>query len=91
MKRLEVSIEQDDCTACGLCPEFAPEHFFMGDDNFAYVNGEDEVPNEAEPQHKGFLGKVAVRSGSEEAVIDAAEDCPGACIYVEEAEGQAAA
>ncbi len=35
--RLEVSIEQDDCTSCGRCPDIAPQHFYMADDGIAYV------------------------------------------------------
>ena len=80
--RLEVSIEQDDCTSCGQCPEIAERHFFMGRDNIAYVK-EDSIGEPPEPEFHGFAGKVAVAEGLENDVIEAAEICPGGCIYVE--------
>jgi ferredoxin len=80
---LELSIIQDECTSCSQCPEIAPQHFYMGDDNIAYVqeNGEG---NPANPFFKDFGGKVLVAAGLEDAVIEAAELCPGACIYIDE-------
>jgi len=81
MTHLEVSIEQADCTSCGLCPEIAKEHFFMGEDGVAYVReANDPIPDV--PLVAGYQGKVAVGAGLEERVIEAAEECPGECIYV---------
>lgn len=79
---LVVSIEQDDCTSCGLCAEIVPTHFFMADDGLAYVqqNQEGDPKN---PRFKGLGNSVVVLAGKEDGVIEAAEDCPGACIYVE--------
>ena len=82
MPNLEVSIIQDDCTSCGLCPEIAKRHFFMGEDNIAYVK-EDDEDNPEHPQYFEFAGKVAVSADMEDRVIEAAESCPGECIYVE--------
>ncbi len=82
MGNLELSILQEDCTGCGACPEVAPRHFFMGDDGLAYVK-EDGAPDEI--RQEGLSGKVAVSSELEAAVVEAAEDCPGECIYVEPA------
>lgn len=89
MPNFEVSIEQDDCTSCGLCPEIAKRHFFMGEDNLAYVK-EDSEEDPAEPEFLGFAGKVAVAADIEHLVIEAAESCPGECIYVETAEASQA-
>ena len=84
MPNLELSIEQDDCTACGLCPEIAGRHFFMWDDGLAYVKP-DSLTEPDKPGFEGFAGKVAVAADLEDAVIEAADRCPGACIYVEPA------
>ena len=80
--RLEVSIEQDDCTSCGKCPDIAPQHFYMADDGIAYVQ-ESSNGNEQDPEFKGYGNAVLVLAGVEDDVIEAAEDCPGECIYVE--------
>jgi ferredoxin len=80
MASLEVSIVQEDCTACGLCAEEADEYFFMADDGLAYVK---QPGGPKEVVFKGFLGKVAVAPASEGLVIEMAEECPGECIYVE--------
>ena len=82
MSQLEVSIVQNDCTSCGLCPEIAPTYFFMGADNLAYVKDNDSA-DPVEPTFKDFDGKVVIADGLENKVIEAAEECPGACIYVE--------
>lgn len=82
--RLEVSIEQDDCTSCGQCPDIAERHFFMADDGIAYVQ-ENTDGDPTQPQFVGYAGKVLVSSELESDVIEAAEYCPGECIYVEPA------
>lgn len=85
MEKLVVSIEQDDCTSCGIRPELVPRHFYMDGINIAHVKDDsDKDPNE--PEYIGYAGKVLVAEGLEDAVIDAAEGCPGECIYVEAAE-----
>lgn len=84
MQKLEVSIIQDDCTSCGLCPDIVPRHFFMGGDGIAYVQ-ENADGNPSDPTFKDFAGKVLVAAGLETDVFEAAESCPGECIYVEEA------
>ncbi len=82
MPGLVVSIEQDLCTSCGACPDIAPRHFFMHSDGLAYVKeGVPGTPDEV--RYSGYGGKVAVASEVEALVIDAAEECPGECIYVE--------
>jgi len=82
MPNLEVSIIQDDCTSCGLCPEIAKRHFFMGPDGMAHVKDDSEDDPE-QPKYFGFTGKVAITPELEAVVIDAAEECPAECIYVE--------
>jgi ferredoxin len=81
MPNFEVSIIQEECTSCGLCPEVAGKYFFMGDDNLAYVK-EENIADPDEPGIFGLMGKVAVGEAHENAVIEAAESCPGECIYL---------
>jgi len=76
-----VSIEQSDCTSCGQCPDISPAHFFMGHDGYAYVKGAKESDRSA-ISVVGFSGRVSVTAESEADVIEAAEYCPGECIYV---------
>ena len=79
MNSMKVWIDQDLCTGDGLCEEIEPEVFVMADDGLAYVKEGDKVfldPGGAE-------GLAKVPSGHEEAVIEAAEECPGECIFIE--------
>jgi ferredoxin len=61
---MKVRIDEDSCTACGLCVESCPEVFEMGDD-IAQVTV-DNVPAELE-----------------DAVQQAADECPAEAIIVE--------
>lgn len=82
MSELVVSLDQDICIACGLCSEIAPLQFYAGEHNFAYVK--DAGPEDpVEAKYIGLAGRVAVGNGIEDAVIEAAEECPVECIYVE--------
>lgn len=81
MPRLEVLIDQDECTSCQECTMIAPRHFFMAGDNLAYVKPDGEADPEV-PHIVGFAGRVVVASDIESDVIEAAEYCPGECIYV---------
>jgi len=73
---MKVWIDQDACIGNGICAELAGDVFeFDGD--LAYVKDGDRVVRQ-----RGAV--VKVRAGLEDAVIDAAEECPAACIYVED-------
>lgn len=43
---MKTRIDSDECIACGLCPDIAPEVFEMGDD--VAVTKVEEVPAEHE-------------------------------------------
>ena len=73
---MKVWIDQDLCTGAGVCAEMVPELFVMVD-SLAYVKNGPESPV------GGIEGKVTVPSELEEAVCDAAYDCPGDCIFLE--------
>ena len=80
---MKVWIDQDLCTGDGICVEIVSDVFFMGDDGLAYVKDIDEVANPKEPLKKGAEGLAAVPDDRLEEVVDAAEECPGDCIFIE--------
>ena len=93
MARLKVWIDQDLCTGDALCAEMVPSVFRMSDDGLAYVQ---EHPvnfpelREAvvfEPGQNGGVGGAKglarVPEALVEDVVEAAEDCPGECIFFE--------
>lgn len=73
---MKVWIDQDACVGNGICAELA-EKVFAFDGEYAYVRDGDRVLTE-----RGAI--VAVAAGFESAVLGAAEECPAACIFVEE-------
>jgi ferredoxin len=84
---MRVWIDQDLCTGDGLCTETVPAVFELGDDSLAYVkevgqaalNGADGTP-----LHQGEAGKVDVHESLKADVKEAAIDCPGECIFIED-------
>ena len=77
----KVWIDQDLCTGDGLCEEIVPDVFFGFDDGLFYVK-EAGTPTPKEPTHR-MAESVNVPDNLLEAVIEAAEECPGECIFVE--------
>ena len=82
---LRVQIDQDLCTGDGLCVTYAPDVFEFDIDGLAYVK-----------DGSGTLlstpGAVAdVPDHLRLAVIDAADECPGDCIFVRTLDGAAVA
>jgi ferredoxin len=77
---MKVWIDQDLCTGDGLCEEICPSVFTLLDDGLAYVKDGDQVMSEP----GGSQGMVVVASDMEEAVTEAAEECPGECIFIEQ-------
>lgn len=89
MTGLHVWIDQDLCTGDGLCVEICPVLFEMGDDGLAYVK-EADWPNlfgpagsGSGPALQGAAGQAAIPADQLDATIEAAEDCPGECIFIE--------
>ena len=72
---MKVWIDQDACVGNGACAELANEVFDF-DGELAYVRDGERVL-----QEHGAI--VSVPQGLEDAVLDAAEECPAACIYIE--------
>jgi ferredoxin len=76
---MKVWIDQDLCTGDGLCEEIAPDVFTLLDDGLAYVKEGDKIFSDP----GGAEGLANVPAGQEEATIEAAEECPGECIFIE--------
>ena len=76
---VKVWIDQDLCTGDGLCTDHAPAVFTLLEDGIAYVKEGDRVLND--PGSAGSLAAVPVPL--EHAVVQAADDCPGECIFIE--------
>lgn len=81
---MRVWIDQDLCTGDGLCAEIAPDLFFMHDDGLAYVKdrGTSGMTGDA-PTLKMGTGMAQVPDELLDATIEAAEECPGECIFIE--------
>jgi ferredoxin len=78
---MRVRIDQDKCTGDGLCVQYAAAVFEFDIDGLAYVKGPDGELKTAPG------ASVDVPDGLKLEVIDAAEQCPGECIYVERDDG----
>jgi len=83
-----VWIDQDLCTGDGICVEIAPALFAMHDDGLAYVKeaGWPDIYNgdgSEDPKLKMAEGTAAVPDGNLEETIEAAEECPGECIFLD--------
>jgi ferredoxin len=76
---VKVWIDQDLCTGDGLCTDHAPAVFTLLEDGIAYVKQGGRVLND--PGSSGSL--AAVPPPLEHAVVQAADDCPGECIFIE--------
>jgi ferredoxin len=76
---MKVWIDQDLCTGDGLCEEIAPAVFTLLDDGLAYVKEGGDVKSEP----GGASGVAIVAEALEDAVTEAAEECPGECIFIE--------
>ncbi len=85
MPELKVWIDQDLCTGDGICVELQPSIFAMHDDGLAYVKetGWSDILNGgSEPAYK-MTETATVPQGAVDATVEAAEECPGECIFLE--------
>jgi ferredoxin len=80
---MRVWIDQDCCTGAGLCVDHCPEMFIVLEDGIGYVHDGDGVIADA------TTPSIAVPRRHERAAVDAAERCPGECIYLEADESPA--
>ena len=89
---MKVWIDQDLCTGDGVCVEICPSLFDMHDDGLAYVKEADwkslygpdnSRTDKSTPRLQMADGVATVPAELAEAAIEAAEDCPGECIFLE--------
>jgi len=80
---MKVWIDQDLCTGDGLCEEIAPDVFVLLDDGLAYVREGQKIYAESEGNAQGAVAMAVVPTGQEDLTIEAAEECPGECIFIE--------
>ena len=80
---MKVWIDQDLCTGDGLCEEICPDVFILLDDGLAYVKDRDGVHAESMGRSQGTAGKVVPADALGGLVLEAADECPGECIFVE--------
>lgn len=86
---MRVYIDQDLCTGDGLCVEICPDLFEMHSDGLAYVKeaswpsifGPDGGADE--PVLQMASGCATIPEETLAACEEAAEDCPGCCIFIE--------
>ncbi len=78
---MHVWIDQDLCTGDGLCTDHCAEVFVLLEDGISYVR--DVVTATIGHDPGGRTSMVPVPRRLERSVIDAAEACPGECIFVE--------
>ncbi|TSA54788.1 MAG: ferredoxin [Actinobacteria bacterium] len=76
---MRVWIDQDLCTGDGLCVDHCPDAFVQLEDGIAYVAERGVALND--PGSSGSLASVESRDVI--AVVQAAEMCPGECIFIE--------
>lgn len=83
-----VWIDQDLCTGDGLCAEIAPDVFYGGDDGLYYVKEEAahfgktvKFDGSTEEGPAGGKGVARIPLGMLDVCIEAAEECPGECIF----------
>ena len=76
---MRVWIDQDLCTGDGLCVDRSPDVFTLLEDGIAYVVEGGVALNDP----GGSRSLAFVERREELAVIEAAEICPGECIFIE--------
>jgi ferredoxin len=76
---MRVWIDQDLCTGDGLCEDHCPDVFKLLEDGIAYVMEDGVTQNDPGGSHS--LAFVPDRLHGQ--VVDAAEECPGECIFIE--------
>lgn len=88
-----VWIDADACTGAGTCGQIAPDVFHERDDGIWAVKEESTYFGETmifdgarSPGHgpEGFDGRARIPLNLLQTVIEAAEECPGECVFVED-------
>ncbi len=75
---MKVWIDQDLCTGDGVCEELCPSMFTLLDNGLTYVKQGDVVFDDP----GGEAQMALVPADVEDSVREAAEECPGECIFL---------
>ncbi|MGZ4148331.1 MAG: ferredoxin [Actinomycetota bacterium] len=75
---MRVWIDQKACVGNGICVEICPDVFGLGDGDVAYVHDGNRILPD------GPSGALSVPPSVEASAIEAAEECPAACIYLDD-------
>ena len=75
---MKVWIDQDLRSGDGLCEEICPAVFTLLEDGLAYVKDGGKVRRDP----GGAEGMADVPAELEDADAEAAEECPGECIFI---------
>ena len=81
--KVKVWIDQDLCTGDGLCAEIAPDVFVMMPDGLAYVQENGKIYAAAAGNIEGSAVLASFSDDRIDDVVEAADDCPGECIFIE--------
>lgn len=74
---MKVWIDEGQCTSSGLCEVISPEVFAITEDGLAHLRQSDEISGRQ---------MFTVPAALEDEVREAAEQCPGECIYLSSGE-----
>ena len=72
---MKVWVDQRQCVGNGACAELAPEVFMLGENDIAFVRENGRVLRGDE--------SAVVPVDLEQAVLDAADECPAACVCID--------
>lgn len=75
---MDVTIDRDQCTSSAICEVIAPDIFVIREDGLA------DLVDASVARRDGSLVTCAVIPGREDAVREAAEQCPGECIFLKD-------
>lgn len=78
---MRVWVDQDLCTGDGLCTDHCPDIFVLLEDGISYVRDVVTGTVVHDPGGRASIVSVPARLGA--VVVDAAEACPGECIFLE--------
>lgn len=70
---MKVWIDQEQCTSSGLCEVISPEVFALESDGLAHLRQGDSTPGQR---------TYTVPEPLQGQVQEAADQCPGECIYI---------
>jgi ferredoxin len=88
MTAMKVWIDQEACTGDAQCVDVCPEVFFMHDDGGGYLAygreaGDPGCDPGGTPTLRMREGRATVPHAFVDAVLEAADLCPGECIVVD--------